>query len=180
MKLITMTPEVKAKAEKIKLLIMDVDGVLTDGRIYMNDKGEEMKSFHVLDGHGLKMLQSTGVQVAVITGRDSPSVGNRIQQLGIHYYYKGVRDKGNAYVDLRSKLKFQEEQCAFIGDDVVDLPIMLHCGLAVSVRQAHDLVLSHAMYITKKMGGEGAVRELCELIMQAQGTLESVLNEYTQ
>lgn len=174
------SPETQARAAKIKLLVMDVDGVLTDGRIFIRDNGEEIKSFHTLDGHGLKMLQASGVQTAVITGRDAPSVGVRVAQLGIGHYYKGIHDKRAAYADLRAKAGVEEHECAFIGDDVVDLPVMVRCGLPVAVPEAHWFVLQHAAYVTRSGAGKGAVRELCDLIMQAQGTLEPALREYVR
>ena len=175
-----LPPELQARAAGIKLLIMDVDGVLTDGRIFIRDNGEEIKSFHTLDGHGLKMLQASGVQTAVITGRDAPSVGVRVKQLGINHYYKGIHDKRAAYADLRGKAGVQEHECAFIGDDVVDLPVMVRCGLPVAVPQAHWFVLQHAAYVTRNSAGKGAVRELCDVIMQAQGTLQAALQEYVK
>ncbi len=176
----TLTPELQARAAAVKLLIMDVDGVLTDGRIFIRDNGEEIKSFHTLDGHGLKMLQATGVQTAIITGRDAPSVGVRVRQLGIGHYYKGIHDKRAAYAQLRAEAGVEEHECAFIGDDVVDLPVMVRCGLPVAVPEAHWFTLQHASYITQKSAGNGAVRELCDLIMQAQGTLEAALQEYVK
>ena len=171
-------PETAARAAKIKLLIMDVDGVLTDGRIFIRDDGEEIKSFHTLDGHGLKMLQNSGVQTAIITGRDAPSVGLRVRQLGIGHYFKGIHDKRAAYVQLRALAGVGEDECAFIGDDVVDLPVMVRCGLPAAVPEAHWFVRRHAAYITQSRAGCGAVRELCDLIMQARGTLENALNGY--
>lgn len=176
----TLTPELQARAAAVKLLIMDVDGVLTDGRIFIRDNGEEIKSFHTLDGHGLKMLQATGVQTAIITGRDAPSVGVRAKQLGIGHYYKGIHDKRAAYAQLRAEAGVEEHECAFIGDDVVDLPVMVRCGLPVAVPEAHWFTLQHAAYVTQKSAGNGAVRELCDLIMQAQGTLEAALQEYVK
>lgn len=176
----TLTPEIQARAAAVKLLIMDVDGVLTDGRIFIRDNGEEIKSFHTLDGHGLKMLQATGVQTAIITGRDAPSVGVRVRQLGIGHYYKGIHDKRAAYAQLRAEAGVEEHECAFIGDDVVDLPVMVRCGLPVAVPEAHWFTLQHAAYVTQKSAGNGAVRELCDLIMQAQGTLEAALQEYVK
>ncbi|MFV2029351.1 KdsC family phosphatase [Neisseria sp. S1] len=173
-----LSPELATRAKAVKLLIMDVDGVLTDGHIYIRDNGEEIKSFHTLDGHGLKMLQNSGVRTAIITGRDAPSVGLRVKQLGINYYYKGIHDKKAAYADLRAQAGVEEHECAFIGDDVVDLPVMVRCGLPVAVPEAHDFTLRHAVYITKKQAGRGAVRELCDLIMLAQGTLQPALEEY--
>lgn len=176
----TLTPELQARAAAVKLLIMDVDGVLTDGRIFIRDNGEEIKSFHTLDGHGLKMLQATGVQTAIITGRDAPSVGVRVRQLGIGHYYKGIHDKRAAYAQLRAEAGVEEHECAFIGDDVVDLPVMVRCGLPVAVPEAHWFTLQHAAYVTQKSAGNGAVRELCDLIMQAQGKLEQALQEYVR
>ena len=174
----TLTPELQARAAAVKLLIMDVDGVLTDGRIFIRDNGEEIKAFHTLDGHGLKMLQATGVQTAVITGRDAPSVGVRVRQLGIGHYYKGIHDKRAAYAQLLAEAGVEEHECAFIGDDVVDLPVMVRCGLPAAVPEAHWFTLQHAAYVTQKIAGNGAVREVCDLIMQAQGTLAAALQEY--
>ncbi|MDF7676743.1 3-deoxy-manno-octulosonate-8-phosphatase KdsC [Neisseriaceae bacterium ESL0693] len=165
-------------ARKIKLLIMDVDGVLTDGRIFIRDNGEEIKSFHTLDGHGLKMLHRHGIHTAIITGRDAPSVGIRVQQLGISHYFKGISDKKSCYQQLLQDLHLTEQDCAYIGDDVVDLPVMVRCGLAVAVPNAHDFVLQQAAYVTRHQGGQGAVRELCDLILDAQGFLAKDMAEY--
>lgn len=170
---------VLARARNIKLMIMDVDGVLTDGRIFIRNDGEEIKSFHTLDGHGIKMLQNSGVATAIITGRDAPSVGVRVRQLGIRHYYKGIHDKRACYAELLAATGLQASECAYIGDDVVDLPVMVRCGLPVAVPQAHFAVLPHAAYVTRAGAGAGAVRELCDLIMQAQNTLQAALAEYT-
>ena len=172
--------ELQARTAKVKLLIMDVDGVLTDGRIFIRDNGEEIKSFHTLDGHGLKMLHAAGVRTAIITGRDAPSVAVRVQQLGINYYFKGISDKLAAYGELLAQAGVAEDECAYIGDDVVDLPVMLRCGLSAAVPEAHWLVRKHAGYITQSGAGCGAVRELCELVMQAQGTLAAALESYVK
>lgn len=166
------------RAANIKLLIMDVDGVLTDGRIFIRDNGEEIKAFHTLDGHGIKMLHQCGIQTAIITGRDAPSVAIRAQALGIAHYFKGIHDKKAAYAQLRQAANVSENECAYIGDDVVDLPVMVRCGLPVAVPEAHDAVLAHAAYITRKNAGQGAVRELCDLILQAQGHLKPQLEQY--
>ena len=168
-----LSSDLQQRALGIKLLILDVDGVLTDGRIFIRDNGEEIKSFHTLDGHGLKMLQASGVQTAIITGRDAPSVG-------INYYFKGIHDKRAAYAQLREQAGVEEHECAFVGDDVVDLPVMVRCGLAVAVPEAHWFTLQYAHYVTQRSGGAGAVREVCDLIMQAQGTLEPALKEYVR
>ena len=175
-----LSEDLRRRAAGIKLLIMDVDGVLTDGRIFIRDNGEEIKAFHTLDGHGIKMLQQSGVQTAIITGRDAPSVALRAQALGIGYYFKGIHDKKTAYAQLRAQAGVSEAQCAYIGDDVVDLPVMVRCGLPVAVPQAHELVLRHAAYITHREAGAGAVRELCDLIMDTPGYLKAALEQYTQ
>lgn len=173
-----LSPELIARAKAVRLLIMDVDGVLTDGQIFIRDNGEEIKSFHTLDGHGLKMLQNSGVQTAIITGRDAPSVGIRVRQLGIRYYYKGIHDKRAAYAELLAQAGVAEHECAYIGDDVVDLPVMVRCGLPVAVPEAHPFTHKHAAYVTRQSAGKGAVRELCDLIMAAQGTLQPALEAY--
>jgi 3-deoxy-D-manno-octulosonate 8-phosphate phosphatase (KDO 8-P phosphatase) len=165
-------------ARQVKLLIMDVDGVLTDGRIYFNALGEEMKSFNTLDGQGLKMLQSTGVKLAIITGRDAPCVEHRARGLGIDYYYAGIHDKREAFAELLAKTGLDADECAYIGDDVIDLPVMLQVGLAAAVPDAPSVVRQHAHYVTGSAGGMGAVRELCELIMQWQGSYDAVMARY--
>ena len=124
------------------------------------------------------MLAASGVQTAIITGRDAPSVGIRVQQLGIAYYFKGIHDKRAAYAQLREQAGVAEHECAFVGDDVVDLPVMVRCGLPVAVPEAHWFTREHAVYITQRPAGKGAVREVCDLIMQAQGTLQPALDEY--
>ncbi|PSJ79902.1 KdsC family phosphatase [Neisseria iguanae] len=174
----TLSPELQKRAAQIKLLILDVDGVLTDGHIYIRDTGEEIKPFHTLDGHGIKMLAASGVQAAIITGRDALSVGIRVRQLGIAYYFKGIQDKRAAYAQLLEQAGVAEHECAFVGDDVVDLPVMVRCGLPAAVPEAHWFTREHAAYITQHPAGKGAVREVCDLIMQAQGTLQPALDEY--
>lgn len=175
-----LSADIIQRARRIKLLIMDVDGVLTDGKIYLRDNSEEIKCFNTLDGHGIKMLHSFGIQTAIITGRDAPSVALRAQYLGIRHYYKGIHNKKSAYVQLRQETGFDESECAFIGDDVIDLPIMVRCGLPVSVPNAHPFTLQHAIYTTNRFGGDGAVRELCDLILFAQGHLQAALDEYVK
>ena len=170
----------RRRAAEIKLLVMDVDGVLTDGRIFIRDNGEEIKAFHTLDGHGIKMLHQCGVQTAIITGRDAPSVAVRAKQLGIRHYFKGISDKRAAYAELREAAGVAEHECAYIGDDVVDLPVMVRCGLPAAVPEAHEWVLQHAAYIPRRPAGAGAVRELCEVIMQAKGYLKTAWEQYTE
>ncbi|GGY02651.1 KdsC family phosphatase [Paludibacterium paludis] len=167
-------------ARSTRLLIMDVDGVLTDGRIFFSATGEEIKAFNTLDGLGLKLLQSTGVKLAIITGRAAPSVEHRARGLGVDYYYAGIHDKRAALQSLLEETGFAADDCAYIGDDVVDLPVMIRVGLAVAVPDAPSLVRQHAHYVTGAAGGKGAVRELCELILQAQGNLERLMAGYLE
>ncbi len=166
------------KAAQIKLVIFDVDGVLTDGSLFLGDDGQEYKAFHSRDGHGMKMLQETGVEIGIITGRTSQVVIHRMENLGVKHLYQGRLEKLPAFKDLIAKLGLEREQTAFVGDDVVDLPIMLNAGLAIAVRDAHPLVARHAHWQTPNPGGRGAARDVCELIMDAQGTLQSMLERY--
>jgi len=177
---IPMPPELRERAAKIKLLVLDVDGVLTTGQLFISPSGDVMKPFHTLDGHGIKMLHQCGVQTAIITGRDAPSVAVRAKQLGIRHYFKGISDKRAAYAELREAAGVAEHECAYIGDDVVDLPVMVRCGLPAAVPEAHEWVLQHAAYITRRPAGAGAVRELCEVIMQAKGYLKTAWEQYTE
>ena len=165
-------------AKKIKLAIFDVDGVMTDGSLYLSDDGQEYKAFNSLDGHGMKMLNCSGVELAIITGRTSQLVSLRAINLGVTHLYQGVENKLTAFVELLEKTGIDPSECAYMGDDVVDLPIMRRCGLAVCVPAAPALVKQHAHYVTQLPGGRGAVREVCELIMQAQGTFEAQLAPY--
>lgn len=166
------------KAAQIKLLIFDVDGVLTDGRLIFGDDGQEYKAFHSRDGHGMKMLQNSGVKVGIITGRTSKVVEHRMANLGITHVYQGKAEKLPAFEELIAKLGLTPEQVAYMGDDVVDLPIMLRVGLAVATNDAHPLVSKHAHWQAPHNGGQGAARDLCELIMEAQGTLDATMQPY--
>lgn len=166
------------RAAKIKMLIFDVDGVLTDGSLFYGDDGQEYKAFNSRDGHGMVMLQHTGVQIGIITGRTSEVVRLRMAGLGIEHLYQGQKDKLPAYEALKVKLGLTDSQIAYVGDDVVDLPVMLRVGLAIGVADAHPLVKARAHWCTSQPGGRGAAREVCELIMQAQGTLEPQLKRY--
>lgn len=163
----------KRRFKNIKLLILDVDGVMTDGGLTIGDDGQEYKTFHSHDGLGMKLLKASGVNLAIITGRTSNVVKKRAETTGVAHFYQGAEDKLAAFHDLIKLANVEAEACAFMGDDVVDLPPMLHCGLALAVPDSHDLVLQHAHYVTKKSGGRGAVREICELLMQAQGTYDA-------
>ncbi len=173
-----ITPQLLAKAEKLKLLILDVDGVLTDGRLFFDDNGTEYKCFHARDGHGIKLLRQTGVEVAVISGRKSNSVAIRMKNLGIENVYQGHENKIAAFNELLEKLAVEPEQVAHVGDDLLDLPIMTRVGFAVAVKDANFAVKQHADWCTQTEGGQGAVREVCDLIMQAQGRFEGILRSY--
>ena len=170
--------DIHEKAKQIRLVIFDVDGVLTDGSLFIGDDGQEYKAFCSRDGHGMKMLQKTGVELAIITGRTSKVVEHRIADLGIQHVYQGQKDKIHAYKELSGKLGLQPHQVAYVGDDVVDLPVMCQVGLAIAVQDAHPMVTRHAHWQAPSNGGRGAAREVCELIMDAQGTLEAELNSY--
>ena len=171
-------PEIDARAAAIKLIIFDVDGVLTDGTLYLNDEGQEIKAFFSLDGHGIKMLKKSGVDIAIITGRNSQLMRHRVNNLNIEHLYQGAEDKLDAFVELTTQLGLAPEQIASMGDDVVDLPMMRRSGLSISVPAAPESVKQYAHYVTQLGGGRGAVREVCERIMRAQGTLETQLAPY--
>ena len=167
--------QVYVKAQAVRLAIFDVDGVLTDGGLHYSDSGEETKVFDVRDGHGMKMLQASGVALAIITSRTSRCVARRAENLGIDLLYQGVENKVTAFEALAAKLGLDRSACAYMGDDWVDLPVLLRCGLAMSVPEAPAAVRERVHYVTRANGGRGAVREACELIMQAQGTFDAKL-----
>ncbi len=159
------------RAARIRLLIFDVDGVLTDGGLHFDHRGREHKVFNSRDGHGMKMLMETGVTIAVITGRTSEAVIERMAGLGVEHLYQGQADKLVAFDDLLERLAIPADEVAYVGDDVVDLPVMQRVGLSVAVADAHPLLLEHADWRTPNRGGRGAARDVCELIMEAQGQL---------
>jgi len=170
--------QVLQKAKQLKLLILDVDGVLTDGRLFFDAQGGEYKSFHARDGHGIKLLRQTGVEVAVISGRKSQSVALRMQALGVEYVYQGHENKIAAFEEIIQSMGIMPEQAAHVGDDLLDLPIMLRAGLSIAVSDANFAVKEYADWCTETAGGLGAVREVCDFIMQAQGTFDEVLKSY--
>ncbi len=165
-------------ARNIKLVIFDVDGVLTDGTLFFDNAGEEYKAFNSKDGHGLRMLLECGLQAAIITGRKSHLVEHRMRDLGIEIVFQGYRDKRPAFNELIAQTGLTPQQVAYMGDDVVDLPIMTQVGMAIAVKDAHPFVQQHADYITDKAGGQGAAREAIEFILQAQGLLQTKLESY--
>jgi len=164
--------------ENLKLLILDVDGVLTDGRLFFDDEGREYKCFHARDGHGIKLLRQTGVEVAVISGRKSNSVTLRMRGLGVEHVYQGHENKRAAFAEILELLGLRAEQVGYVGDDVLDLPIMRQVGFAVAVADANFAVKRYADWQTEAAGGLGAVREVCDLIMQVQGRFDSVSQAY--
>jgi len=168
------------RARRIKLILFDVDGVMTDGSLYLADDGQEYKSFNSHDGHGLKMLKFSGVDLGIITGRTSRVVIHRAQNLGIDHIFQGIEDKYSAYTELISKLNLSPEETAYMGDDVVDLPVMIRCGFAISVPDAPDIVKKHSHYVTERRGGRGAVREACDFILKSQGNYENLLKKYLE
>jgi 3-deoxy-D-manno-octulosonate 8-phosphate phosphatase (KDO 8-P phosphatase) len=170
--------DINEKAARIRLLIFDVDGVLTDGSLFVGDDGQEYKAFNSRDGHGIKMLLKYGVEVAIITGRTSQVVEHRMANLGITHVYQGKLDKLPAYEELREKLGISPEETAYVGDDVVDLPVMRRVGLAIAVQDAHPLVRQHSHWQTPSTGGRGAARDVCEMLMEAKGVLADELGRY--
>lgn len=166
------------RAKKIKLLIFDVDGVLTDGSIIIGDGGEEYKAFHSRDGHGMRLLQYTGIEIGIITGRTSTVVEHRMTSLGINLVYQGQKVKLPAFEEMMAQVGVKPEQCAYVGDDWVDLAIMSRVGLAIAVQDADALVKEKAHWVTTAKGGKGAAREVCEMIMKGQGTLQDQIERH--
>ncbi|WP_337842827.1 3-deoxy-manno-octulosonate-8-phosphatase KdsC [Rheinheimera sp.] len=164
-----VSPDLWQKAAAIRLLICDVDGVFSDGRIYLGNDGEELKAFHTRDGYGIKALRQAGIEVAVITGRRSAIVEHRMKALTVPYIYQGQEDKNTAFAELGQQLQLEATQIAFIGDDLADWQVMQHCGLAVAVSDAHPYLALNAHYRTSKAGGFGAVRELADLLLCSRG-----------
>jgi len=163
----TITAEVLKKAKKIKLVIFDVDGVLTDGGLYFTDDGREMKKFNVKDGLGISLLIKHHIEVAVITGRNSVIVADRMRSLGVNHVYQGRLNKLETYENLKSALQIDDQHVAFVGDDLIDIPIMDCCGLPVAVADAHDSVIAKACWVTSKKGGEGAARQVCDVLLSS-------------
>lgn len=173
-----MNKRLIARAHRIRLAIFDVDGVLTDGTLYLSERGEEMKAFNILDGLGLKMLSASGIVTALLSGRKSKMVALRAKEIGISHLLQGSGDKLESYHRLLRKLDLAEEETSFMGDDLPDLPVLRRCGLAFSVPDAPEIVRSHAHYVTRAPGGKGAAREACEFLMRARGTLEDQMRRY--
>jgi 3-deoxy-D-manno-octulosonate 8-phosphate phosphatase (KDO 8-P phosphatase) len=166
------------RARAVRLMAFDVDGVLTDGALYVTDGGEEIKAFHTLDGLGMKLLQSSGVPVALISGRQSRLVARRAAELGVPHLFQGVDDKLAVLEGLRTRLGIAMTACGYMGDDLPDLPLLTRCGLAATVPEAPEAVRARAHYVSRKAAGRGAVREVCELILAARGALDAAVGKY--
>ncbi len=164
------------KASRIQMLVLDVDGVLTDGRLYFDNQGNEMKAFCTRDGLGMRALQLHNIGLALITGRQSGIVSHRAAQLGVKHVYQGRTDKLNAFNELLSDTGVDEQHICYAGDDWIDIPVLDRVGLAVTVPDADKLVKSRAHWVTSRDGGNGAVREICDLILAAQGLDQHVLD----
>lgn len=171
---ITFT-EIQNKAAQVRLMIFDVDGILTDGSLHFGPEGEMMKTFNVLDGQGIKLLQQAGIATAIISARQSAIVSKRASDLGITHVMQGIHDKKSAFLQLTRELGVAHEHCGFIGDDVIDLPILLRVGFAASVPNGHQEVRTRVDYITQASGGRGAAREVCDLILKAQNKYAAAL-----
>ena len=170
--------DIDERARAVRMIVFDVDGVLTDGSLFYGDQGEEYKSFNSRDGHGIKMLRAIGVETGIITGRTSQVVLHRARNLGIAHIFQGAEDKLLAYRELLAAVGLEQSQIAYMGDDIVDLPVMNRCGLAITVPDAPEEVKARAQLITRASAGRGAAREACELIMRAQGTWDTQLALY--
>ena len=170
--------ELERRAGRIKLLLMDCDGVLTDGRITLLDDGDELKSFHTRDGHGLVLLHRAGLRSGIISGRTAKAVERRARDLGVSFVYQGILDKIATFNELTNNEALDDAEIAYIGDDVTDIPLMNRVGLAVAVADAVPEIKAAAHYTTELAGGFGAVREVCELILKAQGHWNGLMNRY--
>lgn len=173
-----VTVGVLRKAAKIRLLLLDVDGVLTDGAIILDNRGVETKRFDVRDGQGIVLLIRSGIKVGFITGRSSGIVRHRAKELGVRMIYQGVQDKADVYNKIKHKAELTDEQIAYVGDDIVDLPILRRAGLAVAVRDSWSGLKPSVDYMTEAKGGRGAVREVAELLLKAQNNWQKFVEDY--
>ncbi len=173
-----LSVRIKEKAARIRLLALDVDGVLSDGRLFFAEDGQELKTFDTQDGHGIKMLQSAGIEVAIITGRTTQLVQRRAANLKIKHLLQGREDKLVALKELTSELGYALEEVAYVGDDWPDLPAILASGLGVAVANAHSELRTRADHVTTLTGGRGAVREVCDLLLHAQDRYDAALAPY--
>ncbi|MDT8317200.1 MAG: HAD-IIIA family hydrolase [bacterium] len=170
--------EMREKIRPIKLLLMDVDGVLTDGGITIDNNGVEAKTFHVRDGHGIKLLQRAGIKVGIITGRKSEVVKHRAAELGIEILYQGMKVKMDAYSEILADEGLKDDEVAYIGDDIVDLPVLNRAGFSVAVADASESLKPFVDHVTVLGGGRGAVREVVELVLKGQGLWDDIMKRY--
>lgn len=175
-----LTDEVLRRARDVRVMIFDVDGVLTDGRLYYGPEGEALKVFHVLDGHGMKLLQRAGIRTAIITGRDSPILDRRAQDLGVAWMRKGQEEKASALVDLCRELRVTPDQCGYMGDDVIDLPVLTRVRFAATVPAASAFIQQNVHWVATQAGGMGAVREVCDFVLAAQGKLDAIQKAFLE
>ena len=166
------------RARRVRLVIFDVDGVLTDGRLWYGPGGEELKAFHGFDGLGIKLLRMAGLKTAILSGRESSAVTERARELGIEHVLQGIEDKQKAFAALLRRLRLKQQASAYMGDDLVDLPVLARCGFACAPHEAPEDVRSRVHYIASADAGHGAAREVCEFILEAQGKLERVLARF--
>ena len=173
-----LAPDALERARRVRLMLFDVDGVLTDGQLWYGPMGAEVKAFHGFDGHGLKMLAESGVATGILTGRSSGAVATRAKELGVTHVMQGAQDKRAVWEELLKRLSLPADATGFMGDDLVDLPVLTRCGLACAPREAPEDVRQRVHYIPSAAAGFGAAREVCEMLMRAQGTLGAVLEKY--
>ena len=173
-----LAPDALARARRVRLVIFDVDGVLTDGRLWYTPQGDELKAFHAFDGHGVKLLLMAGLDTGIISGRDSPAVAKRAKELGIAHVMQAVEDKRKAFETMLRRSKVKRAATAYMGDDLVDLPVLSRCGFACAPHEAPEDVRRRAHYIASADAGHGAAREVCEFILEAQGKLGPILRRF--
>lgn len=173
-----LSSRVRNRARKIKLLLLDLDGVLTDGGIFIDGSGDEVKRFDVRDGHGLRLLQRGGIRVGIVSGRSARAARHRARELDIELFFQGVGDKLAVYEKIKRMTKLTDGEVAYVGDDMVDLPLLSRVGLAVGVADGWGPLKSHTHYITRARGGRGAVREVVELLLKSQGKWQELTKKY--
>ncbi|MEW5807404.1 MAG: HAD family hydrolase [Acidobacteriota bacterium] len=173
-----MKDEIRERAKKVKLLLMDVDGVMTDGKVIFSSNGAEAKEFDAKDGVGIKIAQRVGIKTGLITGRVSEAVARRGEELGMDEIHQGKKEKIKIYMEIIDRLSLKDEEVGFIGDDIIDIPIMKRVGFPAAVADAHPAILPYAIYTTSSSGGRGAIREVIDLIIKAQGKWNALMKRY--
>ena len=166
------------RARRVRLMLFDVDGVLTDGRLWYGPQGEQLKAFHAHDGHGMKLLAAAGIRLALLSGRESAAVTQRAAELGIKLVLQGIADKRAAFEALLAELALDASAAGYMGDELVDLPVLRRCGFACAPREAPELVREHVHCVPRAAAGAGAAREVCEFVLRAQGRLDAALQDY--